>query len=194
VLGVDWAIAPHDTWSLPGGSVPSDPELARHLAAKVEGLELDGAAHFMEHAIEVELPLIARLHPQAKVVGIALGGGTLERLQKMAADLAEALADRRDDMLLVISSDMNHFAPDAENRRLDEMALAALETLDPAAAFQTITQKRISMCGLRPAVVVMEVLRRWNGLTKSRRVAYATTADTTGDKSRVVGYAGMLFA
>jgi AmmeMemoRadiSam system protein B len=193
-LGVEWAVAPHDTWSLPGGNVASDPGLAKHLAEKVTGLELDGAAHYMEHAVEVELPLIARLNPHAKVVGIAIGGGTLERLQKMASELAEALADRRDNTLLVISSDMNHFASDDETRKLDEIALSALEKLDPAAAFETISEKRISMCGLRPAVVAMEVLRYWNGLKKAERVGYATTADTTGDKSRVVGYAGMLFA
>jgi AmmeMemoRadiSam system protein B len=53
-------------------------------------------------------------------------------------------------------------------------------------------EKRISMCGIRPAVVVMETLKRWNRLSKTVRTGYATTADTTGDKSRVVGYAGML--
>ena len=31
------------------------------------------------------------------------------------------------------------------------------------------------------------------GKQQAERVAYATSADVTGDKSRVVGYAGMLF-
>ena len=77
--------------------------------------------------------------------------------------------------------------------RLDEIAIQSLETLDPAAIFQTVTANHISMCGLRPAVIVLETLRRWGCLAKTDRVAYSTSADVSGDQSRVVGYAGMLF-
>jgi AmmeMemoRadiSam system protein B/AmmeMemoRadiSam system protein A len=192
-LGVEWSVAPHETWSLPGGSVASDAELAKKLADSIDNLELDSLAHHMEHAVEVELPIIRRLAPEAKVVGIAVGGGTYEQLQQFAAQLAVALEDRRESTLLVISSDMNHFADDAETRRLDEIALTELETLDTKRAFDAITGQRISMCGLRPAVIVLETLKHWKRLKKAERTGYATTADTTGDKSRVVGYAGMLF-
>ena len=88
---------------------------------------------------------------------------------------------------------MNHFARDEENRRLDEIALTALETLDPATVFKTVTEQNISMCGMRPAVIVLETLRLLNQLSKSERTGYATSADVSGDTSRVVGYAGMLF-
>jgi AmmeMemoRadiSam system protein B len=89
--GADWAVAPHRTWSLPGGDVESDPELAEYLAQKVTGLELDAAAHAEEHAIEVQLPLLARLAPSSRVVGIVLHGGDLLTLQR----LADLVAQRR---------------------------------------------------------------------------------------------------
>ena len=54
-------------------------------------------------------------------------------------------------------------------------------------------RNHISMCGVLPAVIVMETLQRLGGLSKAERVGYATSADVTGDRSRVVGYAGMLF-
>jgi AmmeMemoRadiSam system protein B len=38
----------------------------------------------------------------------------------------------------------------------------------------------------------METLRELGQLKKSKRIAYATSADVTGDTSRVVGYAGVL--
>ncbi|MCH8924296.1 MAG: AmmeMemoRadiSam system protein B, partial [Planctomycetes bacterium] len=192
-LGVEWAVTPHATWSLPGIELAADQDLAEKLAHKIDGLELDALAHQQEHAIEVELPLIARLNPAAKVVGIAIGSASLEQCQKFAEQFSDALADRRGSTLLLISSDMNHFASDEENRRLDEIALRSLETLDPAAAFETVTANHISMCGLRPAVIVLETLRRWGCLAKTERVAYSTSAEASGDKSRVVGYAGMLF-
>ncbi len=190
--GVDWAVAPHETWELPGGGVASDVELARALADKIPGLQLDAAAHADEHAIEVELPFLARLAPRSKVVGIALAGCQLSQCQQFAAGLAELISAMPEPPLIVISSDMNHFATDEENRRLDEMALAAMETLDPGKLLSTCRDQNISMCGVIPAVIVMETLRRLGKLTQVQRVGYATSADVSGDKSRVVGYAGML--
>ncbi|HEX5447346.1 MAG TPA: AmmeMemoRadiSam system radical SAM enzyme, partial [Pirellulales bacterium] len=172
-LGVDWSVAPHENWSIPGGSIAADPELARALVEAIPGLELDAAAHQQEHAIEVELPLIARLAPQARVTGIAIGSGNLARCRAFAQGLANCLRERPQPTLLVISSDMNHFASDAENRRLDELALAALETLDPTELYETVTRQHISMCGVLPAVIVMETLKQLDQLGGCRRVGYA---------------------
>ncbi len=73
--------------------------------------------------------------------------------------------------LLLISSDMNHFATDEENRRLDAIALEAMERLDPEHLLKTVNEHNISMCGVLPAVIVMEALRMLGGLTSCERVA-----------------------
>jgi AmmeMemoRadiSam system radical SAM enzyme/AmmeMemoRadiSam system protein B/AmmeMemoRadiSam system protein A len=190
--GVDWAVSPHEAWSIPGATLPADPGVARELAAAVAGLELDAAAHEQEHAIEVELPFLARLAPRARVVGLAVGGGDWEACRRFAAGLADVLRRLPTRPLLVISSDMNHFATDRENRRLDEIALRAMERLDPLQLLATVTEHNISMCGVLPAVIVMETLRQLGGLNACERVGYATSADVNGDTSRVVGYAGVL--
>jgi AmmeMemoRadiSam system protein B len=191
-LGMEWAIAPHQTWTFPGGELESDFGLAHRLADAIDGLELDALAHQREHAIEIELPLLARLAPQTRVVGIAIGSGDLASCRRFAAGLAEVLKGREDRPLLLISSDMNHYATDAENRRLDAMALAAMEQLDPAVLYDTVTRNHISMCGVLPAVIVLETLRLLGRLKRAKRLDYATSADVNGDTSRVVGYAGML--
>jgi AmmeMemoRadiSam system protein B len=194
-LGVDWAVAPHERWLLPGAEVAADLELANELVNAIPGLQFDAAAHSQEHGIEVELPFIAKLAPRAKVVGIAIGAGDLGRCRSFAAGLSQVLQARDPSrrVLLVVSSDMNHYASDAENRRLDELAMQALERLDPADVFDTVTGHGISMCGMLPAVIVLEAVHRLGGLRCAERVAYGTSADTTGDTSRVVGYCGMLF-
>jgi AmmeMemoRadiSam system protein B len=192
--GVDSAVAPHEIWSLPGLEVKSDPVLAHTLADKVPGLQLDAAAHQQEHCLEVQLPLLARLAPQSRVVGITIGGADLARCRQLGAGLAEAIRDMQPRPLLLISTDMNHFASDADTRRLDEIALQAIETLDPAQVYETVVVRHgISMCGVRPAVIVLEALRQLQQLSRCERVAYATSAEVSGDKNRVVGYAGMLF-
>jgi AmmeMemoRadiSam system radical SAM enzyme/AmmeMemoRadiSam system protein B/AmmeMemoRadiSam system protein A len=192
--GADWAIAPHRTWSLPGCCLESDVELARTLAQSVAGLELDAAAHAREHAIEVQLPILARLAPDARVVGIAMHGGDLDSLRRMANQLAGALAKLPELPLLVISSDMNHYADDRHTRTVDRLALDAMRALDTERLFNTVEEKRISMCGIVPAVVVMETLRCLKRLNRCEEVGYATSAEASGDTQRVVGYAGMLFA
>ncbi|MBM4094873.1 MAG: AmmeMemoRadiSam system protein B [Planctomycetes bacterium] len=192
-LGMPWAVAPHETWVIPGGEVASDLDLARRLADAVPGLTLDAAAHREEHAVEVQLPLLTRLAPRARVVGITIGGGDLDHVLQFARCLADALRAERELPLLVISSDMNHYAADEENRRLDRLALDALRRLDPAHLYDTVSDNDISMCGVLPAVIVLETLRQLDRLHACQDVGYATSADAGGSSDRVVGYAGMLF-
>lgn len=191
--GSRWAVCPYDSWTIPTGSVPSDPAFAKTLAERIEHLQSDPVAHRGEHAIEVALPMIARLAPKTKVVGIAMSGGTWEELERFAEEFSEILRPMEERPLLIISTDMNHFADDAQTRRLDRLALDALEALDPKRLFETVMEHRISMCGIHGACVVLETLRRLGALHECRTVGYATSADTTKDTSRVVGYAGMLF-
>ena len=193
-LGRNWAVAPHSAWSLPGGEVAADPMLAAELCAHVPGLELDAAAHEREHAIELELPWIAHWAPQARVTGIAIGPTSRDDCRRIASGLARVLLPRRDRTLLLISSDMNHFANDEDTRRLDSLALARLQARDADGLFQTVREHRISMCGFLPACIVLDVLQQWNSTPETELVAYGTSADVTGDASRVVGYAGMLFS
>jgi AmmeMemoRadiSam system protein B len=108
--------------------------------------------------------------------------------------MAGLLADMPERPLLVVSTDMNHYADEETTRRVDRMALDALETLDPAKLFNTVRRNRISMCGIVPAVLVMETLKRLDGLNRIESVGYATSAEASGDTSRVVGYAGVLLA
>jgi len=190
--GVEWAVAPHQAWQLPTGNLNSDAELARKLVARIPGLELDAAAHRREHAIEVELPLIQYLSPESQVVGIALGAGNLQRCEEFAEGLAQVIQEMDEPPLLLISSDMNHFATDAENRRLDQLALEKMEALDPDGLLNTVQEHHISMCGVLPAVIVMKTLQKMGKLSRVERVGYATSGDVTGDLSRVVGYAGLL--
>ena len=192
-VGASWAVAPHRIWSLPGPDVESDPKLAEYLAKRVTGLELDARAHQSEHAIEVQLPILARLAPHARVVGITIHGGDLASLRRFGKELAEAIREMPERPLLVISSDMNHFSPDKETRRLDRLALNAIEARDPVALYQTVKRHHITMCGVLPAVIVLETLNQLDTPSGCELVGHKTSADAFGDTRSAVGYAGVLF-
>jgi AmmeMemoRadiSam system radical SAM enzyme/AmmeMemoRadiSam system protein B/AmmeMemoRadiSam system protein A len=192
--GVDWAVAPHDVWQLSStAKMSGDVELASRIADSVPGMELDASAHQREHGIEVQLPLLYRLAPQTRVAAIAMSGGTYDELESTAMALADCLASFEHPPLMVISSDMNHFADDEENRRRDRLALAALEKNDPQGLLQVCAEENISMCGQVPAALVLLTLKASKQTANYREIAYATSADVSGDRSRVVGYAGVLF-
>lgn len=191
--GVDWAVAPYRSWQLSTAcSFSSDQELAQAIASGVEGMQLDAAAHHREHGIEVQLPILEILAPQTRVAAIAMAGGVWSELQRAASQLASVLRALPHMPLLVISSDMNHYAPETENRRLDRMALDAMLSKNPRHLLDVCVQNQVSMCGVLPAVLVMQTLLELGHSLAVEEVAYTTSAEASGDASRVVGYAGML--
>mgnify|MGYP001547205441 CR=1 FL=1 len=191
--GAPCAVAPWHRWCRPGGQIEVDELWSRKLAEQGPHLTLDDRPHRSEHAVEVQLPLLARANPDSRLVAITIGRLELSECQELAAGLADQLSGQLDDLLLVISSDMHHFADDATNRELDQLAIDALEQLDPLQLYEVCCTNRISMCGLFPAMIVLMALRQLGSLKQARRVAYTTSAEASGDTSRVVGYAGMLF-
>jgi AmmeMemoRadiSam system radical SAM enzyme/AmmeMemoRadiSam system protein B/AmmeMemoRadiSam system protein A len=192
--GVDWAVAPHNSWQISTtASLVGDVELAKQIADAVPGMELDAGAHAHEHGIEVQLPLLHRISPNTKVTAIAMAGGTLEELQNAADALAKLIRSTDKPPLLIISSDMNHFADDEENRRRDRLALDKLKQIDPQGLLKTCASENISMCGQLPAALVLLTLRSMGIDAKYDEIAYDTSASTSGDRRRVVGYAGVLF-
>lgn len=193
--GVNWAVSPHQRWRLSEGTVfESDAALTKMLAERVSSLKLDAMAHHQEHGIEVQLPLLEKLAPHVKVVGLALSGGNWQDIQKAARELADILRSLDEQPLLVISSDMNHYAPDAETRRLDRLALDAMCSDDPEHLLETCRKNNISMCGVIPAALVIETLKQLGHQLVFSEVDYATSGDVSGDRSQVVGYAGLLIS
>ncbi len=196
--GADFAVMPAERWDVGGGeSVSSDPDFAERFVAAVPPFRKDAVAHRREHAVETLVPLIARRNPQTKVVGAVIGRATVDELTAAAVKFAGFLQNEekngRKAPLILISSDMNHFLNDETTRRLDALALDALESLAPTRLLETVRREKISMCGVLPAFFVLTALGKIGKLSKAEKVGYATSGDSSGDRERVVGYAGYLF-
>jgi MEMO1 family protein len=195
-MGRALAVMSDGAWQTPLGDVPIDGELAAALKARFPALNEDFAAHLAEHAIEVELPFLLLRQPELRFVPIALGTRefeTLEQLGVALADVIGAVSDLSDPVLIVASSDMNHYESDAVTRVKDHRAIERILTLDPRGLFDVVTQQDISMCGLGPAVVMLTAARQLRARS-AELVRYATSGDISGDRARVVGYAGVIVA
>jgi AmmeMemoRadiSam system protein B len=182
------ALWPDGAFVLPGARVPVDAELCAKL---LDGkLVVDREAHRFEHALEVELPFLRARRPDFVLTPIILGGLELDDCVAIGEQLARVVATIDEPVLLVASSDMNHYLDDATTRRIDARAIESLLTLDPAALYNRVTDEDITMCGILPATAMLAFARA-RGATRATQLAYATSAEAFGDKSRVVGYAGV---
>ncbi|HKI25321.1 MAG TPA: AmmeMemoRadiSam system protein B [Candidatus Sulfotelmatobacter sp.] len=190
-MGRALAIMSEGAWETPLGAVPIDPELAAALKASCPLLHEDSAAHRAEHAAEVELPFLQLRQPELKFVPIALGTVQLEPMEQLGKALAEVIAAQNDPVLIVASSDMNHYESDAVTRVKDHRAIERILSLDPRGLYDVVTQQDISMCGFGPAVAMLTAARQL-GAKSAQLVKYATSGDISGDRDMVVGYAGVV--
>lgn len=185
------AIMSEGSWETPLGDVPIDGRLAGSLKQLFPALEEDSAAHRAEHAAEVELPFLQLRQPELRFVPIAIGTGRIEPLEQMGLALAEAIKTQGEPVLIVASSDMNHYESDALTRIKDHRAIERILTLDPRGLHDVVTQQAISMCGFGPAVAMLTAARSL-GAKSAELVKYATSGDVSGDRDMVVGYAGVV--
>lgn len=191
-MGAEAAVMGKGAWRMPWGDVPIDEDLASRLTAASSLLREDSSAHRGEHSLEVQLPFLRRFRPDFRFVPIALGHLSLEDCTSLGEAAAGVLREEADPVLLIASSDMSHYLPDAAARLKDRKAIDAMLALDPEALYRIVRAERISMCGVIPATVVLFAARSL-GAESARLVRYATSGDVSGNRDQVVGYAGLLF-
>jgi len=190
-MGRALAVMSEGAWETPLGEVRIDRELALALRKRFPLLEEDAAAHRVEHAAEVELPFLQMRQPELSFVPIALGTGRYEILEQLGVALADVIQAQTEPVLIVASSDMNHYEADTLTRVKDHRAIERILTLDPRGLFEVVTEQSISMCGFGPAVAMLTAAKRL-GAKSAELVKYATSGDISGDREMVVGYAGVV--
>jgi AmmeMemoRadiSam system protein B len=185
------AILSDGEWETPLGRAEIDTELARELMEACPALAEDEVAHRDEHAIEVQLPFLQCLAGSFRFVPIALGPLDFAELESLGRAIAGVVARQAEPVLLIASSDMNHYESDEVTRRKDSLALERLLALDPRGLYDVVRNASITMCGVGPAVSVLAAARLL-GATRAELIRYATSGDISGDRREVVGYAGVI--
>jgi len=190
-------------WRTPFGETAVDRDLALEIAALGRPFAADDEAHLGEHSIEVQLPLLARTCPKARIVALAVSP-RLRAHTEAGAMLGRLLAARRaggERVLLVASSDFAHYPPAGVCEEADDRLLGPLLALDGDALGEleeALTQARLpglvcGMCGIDPSRFTLAALREM-GATSGLLLGKATSADAGGDPNRTVGYAAVAFA
>jgi len=189
--GKPLAIVSEGAWDTPLGLVKIDHELALALRHTFPSLSEDSNAHRAEHALEVQLPFLQAARRQFTFAPIVVGVGAYEPLAELGEAMAQVIAPREEKILIIASSDMNHYEPDDITRVKDRKAIEQILKLDPRGLFDVVVNEEITMCGYGPAVAMLTAAKAL-GAESAELVKYATSADVSGDREAVVGYAGVI--
>jgi AmmeMemoRadiSam system protein B len=184
------ALYPPGQWRTPLGLAPIDSELNDRLLQECPALREDRTAHAREHSLEVQIPFIQMLMPSFRFSAICVGTTSFPELEELGHALARVLASVPEPVLIIASSDMNHYESAAVGVRKDQFAIEQLLALDPAGLFQVVRERNISMCGFAPAIASLTACRDL-GCSKGILVQYAHSGDVSGDNEHVVGYAAV---
>ncbi len=190
-LGDRVSVMDDGEWQIPTASISIDRKLARGLLRHAPLARSDSRAHLFEHSLEVQLPFLAAVAKDAKIVPVALMSLSFDECMAVAEGVSKAVAEAGYAVVILASSDMSHFLPDRTAREKDRKALDRILAMDPAGLYEVVTSERISMCGYLPATVML-MAARMRGARRARLVKYATSGDVSGDYESVVGYAGVL--
>jgi AmmeMemoRadiSam system protein B len=189
-LGQPLSITSEGSFRTPLGDAKVDSGLAEALKAAFPLLHEDAAAQIREHAVEVQLPFLQAVRDDLTFVPITVGTGQFEVLTALGVVMAKVISECKEPVLMVASSDMNHYEDDAETRIKDALAIEQVLGLRPKGLYETVRSQQISMCGYGPAVAMLTAALRL-GATSAELVKYATSGDVSGDREHVVGYAGI---
>lgn len=178
-------------FATPLGDVPVDAALADALRSASPLVAVDHTAHEDEHAIEVELPFLLVRRPDISIVPVILAWDDWDQAGALGEALARVVRGWAEPVLLLASSDLNHYESAAISELKDAQALAAIQELDGGELLRRCRSERISMCGRAPVATVLAAARAL-GSTRAEVVDYRHSGWVTGDETRVVGYAGVV--
>jgi len=190
-IGPPVSVSDRGSWAMPMGDVPIDSELARSIIARSSIASPDRSAHRQEHSLEVQLPFIQFFNSSFSIVPICIGLRSCEDALQLGTELADVVSASGKRVLIVASTDMSHYIPHDVAVKRDRLAIDKVLELDAPGLYDVVRRNAISMCGVMPTVTAVAAANEL-GARSATLISYMTSGDTCGDKSQVVGYAGIV--
>ncbi|HUS27261.1 MAG TPA: AmmeMemoRadiSam system protein B [Kofleriaceae bacterium] len=134
----------------------------------------NAAAHAREHSLEVELPFLQRVVPNATIVPLCGSRAAPEAVGRILETLWGG-----PETLIVISSDLSHYHPYAQGRAIDQMTCKAIVAREPKLVGE-------QACGAIGINGLLWLARRKN--LRVELVDLRSSGDTAGSRDEVVGY------
>ena len=174
-----------DGWDTPLGEIEINEKLAQKLLG--EAIKADKTAHVHEHSIEVQLPWLQHLYKKVKIVPITMLAQDIET----ARMVGKAISQAGDNLIIIASSDFTHYEPHSVAMEKDSSVIEAIVALDEEELYKRCESLDCTMCGYGPVAAAIVAAKEMKAKGASL-LKYATSGDTSGDFSRVVGYGSIV--
>jgi len=189
-MGAPIAIMKKGVWKTPLGEAEVDEELSDELLNASDIIEDDFSAHINEHSIEVQIPFLQYLFGKIKFVPICLMLQNQEISTLLGKCLSKVIKDKK--IIIIASTDLSHYERYENAFKNDSLIIDRILNLDVDGFFRIYYSRRVSMCGPGPVGVLIVAAKELNAKNVIK-LKYATSGDTSGDLSSVVGYTSIAF-
>jgi AmmeMemoRadiSam system protein B len=169
----------------PLGVAPIEGACASELIGATALVREYDAAHKREHSLEMQLPFLQRIAPEAAIVPLVMGRQTAQTAELLGDALAAVLRGRR--ALLIASTDLSHYNDSETAGQLDRVVIDNVSRFDADGLQAALDREPAHACGGGPMVAVMRAASQL-GARDAVVLHYADSGDVSGDKSAVVGY------
>jgi AmmeMemoRadiSam system protein B/AmmeMemoRadiSam system protein A len=178
------SIYPEGGYETPFGVAEIDATLASEIS-KISGFKFIPKAHADEHSVEMQVPFVQKVLPEAKIVPIVMGAPSKKTVSSLAEALTKTL--RNKNALIVASTDLSHFFSKEKANSVDRETVALIESMDTEAILKKMDRRENIMCGGGPVAAVLLYAKK-AGNPIVRTLKYADSSHVGGDETRVVGY------
>ncbi len=182
----DFSLGDYDEYLTPLGGVKVAKSIVSELIEKYN-LGTSYYANNIEHSLEVQLPFLQQINPDAKIVPIIMGEQTPNNSKRLAKILAEYFKDRIDKTVFIISSDLSHYYDSETATRMDTNIAENLENVDIDKMEKDMHQGKIEACGMGGILTLMNLAKELN-YTGITNLDYRNSGEVSGDYKQVVGY------
>lgn len=179
-------------WETPLGTAASDTELAQAVCDSSDIAEIDESAHMGEHSLEVQLPFLQRLGIGKRFVFICMGSQDLDTCTDIGNAVLDGARSLKRNVVVLASSDFNHYEPATIGERKDRGLFRLLEGLDYERFNPKVDELHDTACGYGP-ITVAAMFARESGARKGELLDYSNSGRETGDYDEVVDYASFAF-
>jgi AmmeMemoRadiSam system protein B len=187
------ALWPRGRFETPLGPLDVDDAFCAALLAASDALLDAPGPHAEEHSLEMQLPFVKHVCPDARIVPALMGRQGPREIEALADALAAVVPGSARDVVLVASSDLSHYHPASVANRMDRLVAEDVERFDPVALGARLAENPEHACGGGPVVAVMKAARAL-GADTARVLRYADSGDAgERNKARVVGYLAAAF-
>lgn len=173
----------YDAFETPLGKLSVDKKIGERLIKdNPDYFSFVPAAYEQEHSVEVQLPFLQYIGTWPyKILPLIFGNVNPIEVGKILFNLSQ-----KEDIFIIVSSDLSHFMRYDAAIQTDEITLTDF--------IHKETEKIINewdACGIHPRLALNQIAIQ--AKRTPELLQYKNSGDTTGEKSRVVGYGSVIY-